>query len=188
MVYVLVSVIDRSACWAQISVKFIHTILPAIPIENPHALDMAAGFLCVLSMSTASYLFLRRVHAVYAENKYVQRFFSAFWVMSSLAGLTIPLGIQPTFIPGTHYEKDAGLHPYAAIGAFVPLLFDSFVFLAISYRIASTHSLVDERVSWDTLVSGKALPRLSRAILQGGQQYYLSVLALSVFCILMTRV
>lgn len=150
--------------------------LSATPIDDPDTPTMVGGSFCVLAFGCSSYLFLRRVHAVYADSKRVRWFFSAFWFTYALCEILVPLSMKPSFIPGTHWYKDSGIHPYVAVSFLFGLLFDSAVFLAISYKIASTHCLKEERIGWDSLVSGKALPRLSRAVLQGGQQYYLQVL------------
>lgn len=144
-----------------------------MPNDNPRTLALVAGCLSVLAMTCASYLFLRRVHAVYADKRWVRWFFSVFWVIHVASGLAVPLGVKPTHIPGTRYSQDTYIKPYVAITGSIILLFDTSVFLAISYKIATDHGVLDDRIRWDTLVSGKALPRLSRAILRGGQQYYL---------------
>ncbi|KAF9452892.1 hypothetical protein P691DRAFT_720652 [Macrolepiota fuliginosa MF-IS2] len=130
------------------------------PIQNLYALSVVGGCLSALSVSCSGFLFLRRVHAVYANSQVIQWTFSAFWVIFAGSTATVPFGTVPT--------------------ALVSLLYDSCVFLAISYKIASQHGSPDERVGWATLVSGKALPRLSRAVLQGGQQYYLITVAATI--------
>ncbi|KAF9452883.1 hypothetical protein P691DRAFT_771824 [Macrolepiota fuliginosa MF-IS2] len=94
------------------------------------------------------------------------------------------IGVKPSLIPGTHYFRDAGYQSYIAVGVFVGLLYDTCVFLAISYKIVSRHNTVDihpgPRSFVHSFISGKALSRLSRAVLQGGQQYYLiAVVAMS---------
>jgi hypothetical protein len=95
------------------------------------------------------------------------------WVIDGGMELTVPLGVHAVHIPGTKYCIDSQPEHYVIAGGIFPVIFDTFVFLAISYKIASSHSTLDAKVSCKTVVSGKALPRLSRAILQGGQQYYL---------------
>jgi hypothetical protein len=103
----------------------------------------------------------------------VSVFFSALWLIEDGLGVTVPLGVRAANIPGTKYCIDSEPRRYVIAGGFIPVVFDTFVLLAISYKIGTSHSTQDLRVSWSTLVSGRALPRLSRAILQGGQQYYL---------------
>jgi len=83
-------------------------------------------------------------------------------------------GVRGSHIPGNSHCTDSRTGRYVLAGAFGPIFFDTLVFLAISFKVArSSNTTQDARVSWDTLASGKALPRLSRAVLQGGQQYYL---------------
>lgn len=71
---------------------------------------------------------------------------------------------------------------YVAITSFMPAVFDTLVFFAISYRIAfQRHQVPGSGSSWASFwFSSRTLPILSKAILQGGQQYYLSVTVLSV--------
>ena len=63
---------------------------------------------------------------------------------------------------------------------FSRLVFDSCVFLGISYELATTQASPGQPVTWRTFISGKASSRLVRAILRGGQQYYLYASALPV--------
>lgn len=148
---------------------------PAVPIENLHATLVGSGCLCMLSTITSSYLFLQRVRAVYADVKWVRWIFSVFWVILLASDILIPIGIHPTSIPGTQYYLDAGVPPYVALSIFTIVFFDTSVLVAISYKIMSTYTMIpmDEQVPWYTFLSGGKLPRLSRAIFRGGQQYYL---------------
>ncbi len=147
--------------------------LLAIPFRNCDPLFISIGCCCILSILSSSFLFLRRVQAVYAGNRWVSIFFFVLWLVDGGLEVVVPLGVRATHIPGTQYCIDSEPEHYVIAGGFIPVVFDTFVFLAISYKIGTTHSTRDVKVSWSTLVSGKALPRLSRAVLQGGQQYYL---------------
>lgn len=126
----------------------------------------------MLSTITSSYLFLRRVQAIYTEEKKIQWFFFILWVLLSGSDVLILIGMDPTSIPGTHYYLDAGIPSYVAVSFFTMLLFDTSVFVAVSYKIMSAYN-VNSQVPWYALISGRTLPRLSRAIFRGGQQYYL---------------
>jgi hypothetical protein len=77
------------------------------------------------------------------------------------------------YIPGTQYCTLSITGPSLLANSVVFVTFDTFVFLAISYKIASSHSDAEAKITWRTVASGKALPRLSRTVLRGGQQYYL---------------
>lgn len=64
--------------------------------------------------------------------------------------------------------------------AIANLAYDTAIFFCISYRIATNHETTPDgkplgTISWGNIISGRALPRLSRAVLKGGQQYYLCV-------------
>ncbi|KAF9443724.1 hypothetical protein P691DRAFT_797122 [Macrolepiota fuliginosa MF-IS2] len=145
-----------------------------IPFNNCEPIFITSGCCYVLSLSSSSFLFLRRVQAVYADNRCVQWFFFILWLIYCGLDFTVPIGVRGSHIPGTRYCLDSENGTYLLAGAFAPIVFDTSVFLAISFKVArSSHTTQDTRVTWDTLVSGKALPRLSRAVLQGGQQYYL---------------
>jgi hypothetical protein len=105
--------------------------------------------------------------------------------------------ISPSNIPGTNRFQDADAKPTFMISMYAVVVFDTCVFLAISYKLAQM-SVVQRRAVdsargredgsgdatqaatttsswawWSRVISGRALPRLSRAILQDGQQYYL---------------
>lgn len=150
------------------------TKAPASPVNNLRATTTTSATLLMLSMVMSSFLFLQRVQAVYAQQKWVRWTFFVLWVIFSASDILIPIGIHPTTIPGTHYYLSGGTPSYDASTVFTLLFFDTSVLIAISYKVASGYnSMPNERVPWYTLISGRALPRLSRAILRGGQQYYL---------------
>jgi hypothetical protein len=154
-----------------------HYILSARPLAACSGLQYSEVISVILGMSSTSFLFLQRARALYADNRVVRWTFSFLWLAECAVMAT--LGITATtftHVPGTQYCTSSSVERPLAAGGFVWLFFDTCVFLAISYRIASSPHFVidaDARLSWGTLISGKALPSLSRAVLQGGQQYYL---------------
>lgn len=144
-----------------------------MPFQHPRALSMINTFFGAFALISSTFLFLRRLHAVYSDSRWTRWAFSSLWVVHAVVEFLAPFGIRPTFIPGTHYYSDTDIKPYVGFSGILLLIFDTSVFLAISIKVATSHNSTDERVKWNTIVSGRALPRLSRAILQGGQQYYL---------------
>jgi hypothetical protein len=173
--------------------------LVAASLDNQAALLYAALVLCALAIGCSSFLFLLRVPAVYANQKSSHWFFSIFWLACFACGTFLFVEISPSNIPGTNRFQDAGAKPISMISVYALVIFDTGVFLAISYKLAQTfvpgvqNRVVDSGRGgedgnagatktatttarwawWSTAISGKDLPRLSRAILQGGQQYYL---------------
>lgn len=131
------------------------------------------GLMIVFGNSCTMFLFLQRLRAVYADTKWVQAVYCFLYIAAVGVMTVVVYGAHAVHIPGTGYCIYSKVEQYMGASAFMASFFDTSVFIGISYKIASSHSDLDVGVSWDTLVSGRALPRLSRAVLQGGQQYYL---------------
>lgn len=123
-------------------------------------------------MSVTSFLFLRRVQAVYAGNHFVWWIFGFLWFGIIAADVMLFLGTHSRHIPGTYYCMLYGVKQYVSATSFIPAAFDTLVFFAISYKIAF-RSINTIGSDWSKLFSGNTLPAFSRAVLQGGQQYYL---------------
>lgn len=130
---------------------------------------------CIITMGTTSFLFLRRVQVIYSGNRPIYWIFSALWAAtSSVVVLFIP-GQEASHVAGTGYCAVYLGQKYVAITSFMPAVFDTLVFFAISYKIGFQYNRVPGgESSWTSCwFSSRTLPMLSKAILQGGQQYYL---------------
>ena len=125
-----------------------------------------------ISTAASSYLFLKRVHAVYYRNKIIKHLFSCMWFGMVTACIVIFWTLDDyTEIADTkhclRYKKQATL-----ITAYTLLLdFDTLVYVAISFKILTSHRM-GKKWSWSDFWRGKLVPRFSQAILHGGQQYY----------------
>ncbi|KIJ69277.1 hypothetical protein HYDPIDRAFT_80012, partial [Hydnomerulius pinastri MD-312] len=157
-----------------------HCEITAGPIGDCHVSQIAIGACCFISVASSNFLFLARIQAVFHDNKLVRYFFTLFWV--TITGLLSMLftGFHSGPIADTRHCINEGGDEYVAATMVVPLLFDSLVFLSISYKLMAMRRPTERTLSWRTMCSGRALPRLSRAILQGGQQYYLIKLCCNV--------
>ena len=129
-----------------------------------------------MAVSATALLFFFRVRAVFNQNKFIVAFFALMW-LAVLAGCIMGAhGVTGSNIGTTDYCMNVGIEGYIAPGGIIPLINDTLVFLAISYRLtADTHrdySLRDG-ISIKALVLGDCLPSFSRAFLQDGQAYYL---------------
>lgn len=74
----------------------------------------------------------------------------------------------------TGYCINVAYNSFGAAAGFTPLIHDTIVFFAISWRILMNSS-ADHGVSslYEVFTTGKHLPALSRALLKDGQLYYL---------------
>ncbi|KAF5354271.1 hypothetical protein D9756_007040 [Leucocoprinus leucothites] len=157
------------------------------PIPDCHAMAISVAITIILAMTTTSFLFLQRVRALYTENSVVRLAFTLLWLaVSIVVSITVTIGVGAAHVPGTQYCHYLVVDRYTATAGFSWLFFDTLVFLAVSYWIISSHSGlnadVGPAISWVTFAKGQALPKLSRAVLQGGQQYYFIVICLNLPC------
>ncbi|THU97994.1 hypothetical protein K435DRAFT_753384 [Dendrothele bispora CBS 962.96] len=164
LLYVLLSVIAKTTPGPD-CVKLEHTITSC----------------WVIAISSSSFLFLRRVLAVYQDSKLIRYSFMFLWVANVGVSILTPVGSRAGPLANTGYCINGGIEHYVGGATIMPLIFDSLVFLFVSYRILTTHGPGEEEWTWSSLFSsGKALPRLSRAMLRGGQQYYLVTVGVNI--------
>lgn len=167
------NIIRRSRCPQCRNCLWPLTLLSATPVRNLYTMVLSSAILCGLSIGCSSYLFLQRIFAVYADSPRVRRLFTFLWMAYLCSESILVLSIKPTYIPQTQYFKDSGIQPFLALTTITIIVYDSSVFLAISYKIGVAHIVIDREMGWKRFITGKALPRLSQAVLRGGQQYYL---------------
>ncbi|KAF9441136.1 hypothetical protein P691DRAFT_637392, partial [Macrolepiota fuliginosa MF-IS2] len=165
-----------------VAYTLLFVIMQTHPIADCHAAQIAVEMFCLPSMACASFLFLRRLEAVYADSRtrIVQWVFRILWFVTSANIITGVVGVKMKHIEGTSYCVMYKVKGYVVLNQLLPVVFDTLVFLAISYKIISSRSALDPKINWRTIVTGKTLPRLSRALLQGGQQYYITVFTANV--------
>ncbi|KAF9448730.1 hypothetical protein P691DRAFT_729114 [Macrolepiota fuliginosa MF-IS2] len=168
----LFSLITRCFVFSRVLVVTytIHfVVIQTRPIASCNAMQIAVEVFCSLSMVCSSFLFLRRLEAVYANKRVVRWIFRFLWFATTVGTVTIAIGIGAEHTEGTGYYMVYKVKDYAAVNQFLPAVFDALAFFA------SSHSMLDENISWNILITGKALSRLLRALLHIGQQYYFIV-------------
>ena len=125
-------------------------------------------------------LFFLRVRALYQDDPVVVGLFGFLWLCVLGGSLIVPIAgrkVSANLLPHETFCADVKPYPsYAGAAIIIPAIFDTLVFLAISYRLFPDYE-VDLSTSWKDRIrlflTGRGLPRLSKALLQGGQQYYL---------------
>lgn len=135
------------------------------------------GVACTLTIVSTTFIFLQRLRAVYSQHRRVQIVGILLWLGTCITMALTVVETKSIHIPGTQYCTYVIVGPSLLANGVVFVAFDTFAFIAVSYKVATSHSETENGITWKTL-SGKALPRLSRAVLRGGQQYYLYVSAI----------
>jgi hypothetical protein len=131
-----------------------------------------------LTIVFTSLFFFFRIQAVFDKNPWIIAFFAGLWLAVVAGSLVFVVGVSTVNIGPTKYCMSGGVKPYAAATAAIPLINDTLVFLAITWRLScNSYALHTLQHGIRTLVFGDYLPMFSKAMLQDGQAYYLLVLA-----------
>ena len=124
-----------------------------------------------ISVALSSLLMYFRIHAVYCHSPLVKTGFAVMWL--GVVGASIPESVyaQGTLIAGQCVPT--GIQSYGASGLAASTIFDGLVFVGVSYRLLTFHSLSQ---SWlDRLKDfflGNGLHKTSKILLQNGQLYF----------------
>ena len=90
---------------------------------------------------------------------------------------TLVVAVNAVHVGPTQFCVTSDVKPFAAAAFFIPLINDTLVFLAMTWRL-SRNSYACRTLEHDVrvFVFGDYLPMFSKAMLQDGQAYYLLVL------------
>jgi len=135
----------------------------------------------VLAMPATSLLFFFRVRAVWSNSKIITAFFGMLWLGNLGTSVLVPFAVDGAHIGTTQRCIDTAVRSYASTPIVLNAINDTLIFIAISLRIVAFTVAGD---TWGahirSFVSGDGLPRMSRALLQGGQLYYFATIGLSI--------
>lgn len=127
----------------------------------------------VLSMILNSLLFVFRVRAVYLNSRKVTVIFSLLW-LTNLSQLLPPIASALHISGGDDCDAILEMKPWVVTGFILTALFDTAVFVAISMQVLGfTGSVHTRRERMASFLNGKELGKITRAVLQTGQLYYL---------------
>lgn len=129
-----------------------------------------------ITISSTALLFLFRVCAIHGFDKYITAGFSIFWLAVLGGSLTAVLSLSGVHIGNTKYCTFSNFKSYRSAANITLALFDTCVFIAISWRLYNSHiSLEGDATSIKTTFNllGKNLSTLPRVLLQDGQKYYM---------------
>ena len=143
---------------------------------------LAVVFFCVVLVLT-SLLFLFRTRAVFKRNPWVTTFFAFLWlaVLGGCIALIVDVFTPVPVNTVTNTPQlciDSGINPFAATVTIIPLINDTLIFLATTWRL-SRNSYADPYTLESGIkifILGDHLPVFSKVLLRDGQAYYLLAL------------
>ncbi|KIJ41531.1 hypothetical protein M422DRAFT_31730 [Sphaerobolus stellatus SS14] len=165
------------------------TVFETAPVGNCPKFEKILDAFYPVSVSTTALLFFFRIRAIFNRDKYVVSAFFVLWLCVVAGSLTVAFAVTGINIGPTNYCLNASLQPYAAAGGIVPLVHDTCVFLAISWKLyKNAYVDLNLKTGVRTVLYGEYLPIFSKALLQDGQLYYLVTLCSNLLTVIMVYV
>ncbi|VDB92614.1 unnamed protein product [Peniophora sp. CBMAI 1063] len=143
---------------------------------------VAVAAFWTIAIASTSLLFFFRARALYKDRPVVVGLLAILWLCTLGASLTlaIPVGSRDESTAVVGSQLCTGISdkfpPFTGLSIIISAFYDAVVFCAISYRLypgydPTSHSTWKKKIGW--FFKGEGLPRLSKALLQSGQQYYM---------------
>jgi hypothetical protein len=151
----------------------------AYPLRACNTAFVAFSAFFPIGTSGSALLWLFRLRAIYGGNRIVTFIFGSLWLALVGASVTLPIaGVITTSLenpPGCLVVRSK---KYDGAFGIILTVYDTLVFLAISYRLASIFPKTEQQTQWEqikALFSGSNLPAFSKTLFTDGQMYYLCV-------------
>ncbi|KJA18348.1 hypothetical protein HYPSUDRAFT_191052 [Hypholoma sublateritium FD-334 SS-4] len=152
-------------------------IFTSVPIGHCTLLHKIVTSCSSVAFACTALLFFLRLRAIYNRNRVVVAIFFFFWLI--LLAAVIPFNTTGAEVGSTKYCSftSGGFTPSFTVNL-TPLLYDTLVFFAISWRLCrlSCAKPSGPRESLKLLIFGKYLPAFTKSLYLDGQVYYLTTL------------
>jgi len=162
---------------AELSYLSLVLLIASVPIENCQVLLVMTGTCGMVSGISTAYLFFLRVRAVFLHARYITVVFGVLWLVAGALSILTVSSLRAAHIPKTRYCYDNTVKEYRSLPSIAIFIYDTPVFLAITWRLAA-NAVTDKtwRARILSIVNGKGLYSLSKALLQYGQIYYFATI------------
>ncbi|KAF8808739.1 hypothetical protein BYT27DRAFT_7096258 [Phlegmacium glaucopus] len=162
------------------------TVFETTPIPTCYGLQKTMDVFYSITVVSTSLLFFFRIRAVFDMNPWISAFFAALWVAVLAGCLAFVAGLNAVHIESTQYCISSEVKPFAAAASVIPLINDTLVFLAMSWRLCrNSYACRTFRHDFRIFFFGDYLPVFSKAMLQDGQAYYLTTVTLNLVTVIM---
>ncbi|KAJ7887521.1 hypothetical protein B0H14DRAFT_3082045 [Mycena olivaceomarginata] len=144
---------------------------------------------CQALQAATAMLFFLRVTAIWHPNKIVFGIFLALWLAVIGSDITVPVGIRGAHIGPTMQCINTVVPENTEAVAIAGLINDTAIFFAINYRILG-HTIVADsfKARLEAFIDGGKLSRLSRALVQGGQHFYLVAICANITLLVVLKI
>ncbi|KAF9471347.1 hypothetical protein BDN70DRAFT_888251 [Pholiota conissans] len=161
-------------------------IFETAPTGHCKAFETITDAFYPVSLGLSALLFFIRLRAIYNRDRIVVAFFFLLWLGLLGTTMIVPITILGGNIGPTQYciDEDVPNAVYAAIIS--PLVHDTLVFIAITYRLVrNAHLETGLKDGMAVAFSGEYLPAFSKGLLKDGQKYYLISLISNLVTVIM---
>ncbi|KAF8810290.1 hypothetical protein BYT27DRAFT_7186756 [Phlegmacium glaucopus] len=165
------------------------TIFQTTPLSTCEALEHVLDAFFVLSITSSSLLLFFRIRAIFDRNPWVVTLFSGLWLAIVAASVTYLVMIAVHKVEAAGRESCVvigNVAGYSAAASIVPLINDTLVFFAISWRLfRNSYARRTRREGVRFPNFRDYLPVFYKAFLQDGQAYYVVIVTVNVLTVIM---
>ncbi|KIK53019.1 hypothetical protein GYMLUDRAFT_140058, partial [Collybiopsis luxurians FD-317 M1] len=166
--YLMVYMISRAGSMIFVLGRAIFT---TYPVGNCEIANITIDSFYPVGVAGSCLLLFFRARVVYHGHRRLIAFFAFLWVAAFGTCLVAPFGTLATNVQSTSYCVTTRIMPFVGAIVIVPTIYDTVIFLAVSYKLMS-HSFAEARGLQEHLL-GNNLPEFSRAMFRDSQKYYL---------------
>ena len=123
-------------------------------------------------------MWLIRLRAIYGGDRIVTSIFGFLWLAVVASSVLAIVGATVTSIGNPPECLIVSTRKYDGASGICITVYDTLVFLAISYRLVSNSAKTQRQTLWEqtkALFSGSNLPAFPKALFTDGQMYYMCV-------------
>ncbi|KAJ7864447.1 hypothetical protein B0H14DRAFT_2736316 [Mycena olivaceomarginata] len=152
------------------------TIFATYPLKDCSAAYVAFNSFYTVSLSATAFLFLFRVRAIYGGGRLITVIFGILWLAVVATSITSLFAASVISFADPPQCIIKSVKSYARSSGIMITLYDTIVFLSISFRLVSTFRETQPQTRKEKLMawfSGANMPAFSKALLLDGQMYYM---------------
>ncbi|EJD43639.1 hypothetical protein AURDEDRAFT_137862 [Auricularia subglabra TFB-10046 SS5] len=164
------------------------TLFQVAAVNDCQALQVGLGWCYFIAVPSTSFLFFLRLRAIFMDSRIVVGFFAFLWFSTLAGSMTVPFAVRGGHIGTTNRCINVEVQSFSSAAPVTNTVHSTLVFIAVSIRLLYTSSsrLTDQsRLRSFVMGETSSGSRISRALLQGGQLYYVATVGLNIVTVVM---